>query len=158
MADPRFPPAQSIPSCLMPTPISTAPASSDTPILIATKSTWDEVAASLPSLAHEFASANGFKAKPGECLTLPGEDGKLAYVLFGLEDDAAKADPFRAGQLPAKLPKGTYRFANEPHKSHLAALAFALGSYRFGRYKKAESYEVSLVPPDGIDAAELTQR
>jgi leucyl aminopeptidase len=141
----------------MPTPFSTAPTASAIPILFATTSTWDEIAAGLPALAREFATANGFKAKPGECLTLPGEDGKLAYVLFGLDDDAAKADPFRAGQLPAKLPNGTYHFANAPHDSRLAALAFALGSYRFGRYRKTEPYEVSLVPPDGIDAAELTR-
>ena len=63
------------------------PASSAIPILFATKSTWDSVAARLPALAREFAAANGFAAKPGECLTLPGEDGKLSYVLFGLEDD-----------------------------------------------------------------------
>jgi len=141
----------------MPAFFSTAPASLATPILFATKSTWESVAASLPALAREFAVTNAFKAKPGECLTLPGEDGKLGFVLFGLEDDATKADPFRAGQLPAKLPKGTYRFANAPHDARLAALAFALGSYRFGRYKKAEPYEVSLVPPEGINASELTR-
>jgi leucyl aminopeptidase len=156
MPDPRFA-AVPIPSCLMTALFSTAPAASATPILFATTSTWNSVGESLPALARGFAAANGFKAKPGECLTLPGEDGKLAYVLFGLEDDAAKADPFRAGQLPAKLPKGTYRFANAPHDARLAALAFALGRYRFGRYKKAEPYEVSLVPPEGIDAHELTR-
>ncbi|MFN5449921.1 leucyl aminopeptidase family protein, partial [Bradyrhizobium sp.] len=42
-----------------------------------------------------------------------------------------------------------------PHDPRLAALAFALGSYRFGRYRKAESPEVRLVPPDGVAAAEL---
>jgi len=141
----------------MPAFFSTVPASSATPILFATKSTWEDVASSLPAVAREFATANGFRAKPGECLTLPSEDGKLGFVLFGLEDDAAEADPFRAGQLPAKLPKGTYRFANEPHDTRLATLAFALGSYRFGRYKQAEPYGVDLVPPDGIDADELAR-
>jgi len=141
----------------MPAPFSTAPASAATPVLFATTSTWDKVAASLPVPAREFAAANSFKAKPGECLTLPGEGGKLGFVLFGLEDDAAKADPFRPGQLPAKLPKGTYHFANAPHDARLAALAFALGRYRFGRYRKAEPYEVSLVPPEDIDADELAR-
>src|SRR5262249_10935859 len=32
---------------------------------------------------------------------------------------------------------------------------FALGCYRFGRYRKAEVPDVKLVPPDGIDAAEI---
>src|SRR3569623_182821 len=155
MPDPRS--AIPNPEFLMPVPFSNAPATSAIPLLFVTKSTWESVAASLPELAREFAVANGFKAKAGECLTLPGADGKLAYVLFGLEDDVTQADPIRVGQLPAKLPKGTYRFANEPHDARLAALAFALGSYRFGRYKKAEPYEVSLVPPEGINANELTR-
>ena len=141
----------------MPTPFSTAPASSAVPILFTTKSTWNSVAENLPAPAREFAAANGFQAKPGECLTLPDQNGKLGFVLFGLEDDASKADPFRAGQLPAKLPQGIYRFANAPHDARLAALAFALGSYRFGRYKKTESSGVSLVPPEGIDAADLAR-
>jgi leucyl aminopeptidase len=64
---------------------------------------------------------------------------------------------FRAGSLPGLLPAGVYRFANAPHDSRLAALAFALGSYRFGRYRKAEAPDVRLVPPDGVDAAELTR-
>src|SRR3569623_1990373 len=155
MPDPRS--AIPNPEFLMPVLFSNAPATSAIPILFVTKSTWESVAASLPERAREFAVANGCKAKAGECLTLPGADGKLAYVLFGLEDDVTQADPFRVGQLPAKLPKGTYRFANEPHDARLAALAFALGSYRFGRYKKAEPYEVSLVPPEGINANELTR-
>ena len=36
-------------------------------------------------------------------------------------------------------------------------LAFALGSYRFGRYRKADQPEVRLVPPDGIDVADITR-
>ena len=37
----------------------------------------------------------------------------------------------------------------------LTALAFALGSYRFTRYRKADASDVRLVPPDGVDAAEI---
>jgi leucyl aminopeptidase len=79
-------------------------------------------------------------------------------VLFGIEDDSAKwRDPFRAGSLPGLLPAGTYRFANAPHDARLAGLAFALGSYRFGRYRKADNPDVRLVPPDGVDAAALSR-
>ena len=34
-------------------------------------------------------------------------------------------------------------------------LAFALGRYRFGRYRKADAPEVKLVPPDGVDTADI---
>jgi len=135
-----------------------APASPAIPINFVTKSTWPAIRDQLPAAARQFAIANGFAAKPGGCLVLPAADGQIAQVLFGIEDEDAKhRDPFRPGALPGLLPAGVYRFADAPHDARLAALAFALGSYRFNRYRKADSAEVRLVPPDGVDAAELTR-
>ncbi|MGJ5202359.1 leucyl aminopeptidase family protein [Bradyrhizobium sp. HKCCYLR20261] len=140
----------------MPSIFETAPASSAIPITFVTKARWPEIRESLPAEARTFAEANVYAAKPGSCLILPGADGRIAQVLFGIEDaDARHRDLFRPGTLPGLLPAGTYRFANAPHDSRLAALAFALGSYRFGRYRKSEPPEVRLVPPEGVDAAEL---
>ncbi len=97
------------------------------------------IASELPEPARQFATANDFTAKPGKCLTLPAPDGKIAQVVFGLEDESSKSrDLFRPGALPGLLPPGVYRFANAPHDVRLATLAFALGTYRFGRYRKAE--------------------
>src|SRR6202158_287394 len=135
-----------------------APAASAIPITFATKPTWDAICAELPGEARQFALANGFAAKPGACLTLPAADGKIAQVLFGLEDETSKfRDLFRPGSLPGLLPPGVYRFANAPHDTRLAVLAFALGAYRFSRYRKSDSPDVRLVPPDGIDAADITR-
>src|ERR1700716_352416 len=135
----------------------TAPATS-IPITFATKTTWDAICAELPGEARQFALANGFAAKPGACLTLPALDGKIAQVVFGLEDETSKyRDLFRPGSLPGLLPPGVYRFANAPHDTRLAVLAFALGSYRFGRYRKADAPGVKLVPPDGIDIVEVAR-
>ena len=134
----------------------TAPAVSAVPITFVTKANWEAISNELPAGARQFAQANGFAAKPGKCLTLPAPDGTIAQVLFGLEDETSGSrDLFRPGALPGLLPPGVYRFANAPHDTRLAALAFALGSYRFGRYRKAERPEASLVPPDGIDAADI---
>jgi leucyl aminopeptidase len=136
----------------------TAPPTSAIPITFATKTTWPEISATLPAPAKAFAAANGFVAKPGAWLALPAENGTIAQVIFGLEDDTAKSrDLFRPGQLPGLLPPGTYRFANHPHDVKLAVLAFALGSYRFGRYRKNEAPNVKLVPPDGIDIADISR-
>src|SRR6202521_5794293 len=136
----------------------TAPATSAIPITFATKATWDEICADLPAQARQFALAHGFAAKPGACLALPSADGKIAQVIFGLEDETSKfRDLFRPGQLPSLLPPGVYRFANAPHDTRLAVLAFALGSYRFSPYQKSEASEVKLVPPDGIDAADIAR-
>jgi leucyl aminopeptidase len=145
-----------MPSPFEPSPFETSAAAPAIPITFASKSNWDAIRAELPAQARQFADANGFAGKPGACLTLPGADGQLAGVLFGIEDGAAKSrDPFRPGALPGLLPAGVYRFANAPHDMRLATLAFALGRYRFGRYRKAEAPDVRLVPPDGIDAAEI---
>ena len=135
-----------------------APATSATPITFATRATWDAICADLPVQARQFAKANGFTAKAGAYLALPNADGHIAQVVFGLEDDTEKSrDLFRPGLLPGLLPPGVYRFANAPHDMRLATLAFALGSYRFSRYRQADAPEVRLVPPDGIDVADITR-
>jgi leucyl aminopeptidase len=132
----------------------TTPAATAVPITFVTRSTWDAIRADLPAQAKQFATANGFTAKPGAWLTLPDAEGRIAQVLFGLEDASSKfRDLFRPGALPGLLPAGVYRFANAAHDTRLATLAFALGGYRFNRYRKIDAFDVRLVPPAGIDAA-----
>ena len=143
-----------MPSCFETTPA----AASAVPITFAAKSTWEAISAGLSPFARQFASRNGFAASPGACLILPGEGGQVAHVLFGLEEATAKSrDPFCPGSLPGLLPAGVYRFANAPHNARLATLAFALGGYRFSRYRKADAPAVRLVPPVGVDVAGITR-
>src|SRR5438309_2921331 len=140
----------------MPSVFETSPTA--IPITFVTKSSSDQVAEGLPAAQRQFAIASAFIAKPGGYLALPAPDGAIAQVLFGLEDEGARSrDLFRPGALPGLLPPGVYRFANAPHDARLAALAFALGSYRFGRYRKADGSDVRLVPPDGVDIAAITR-
>ncbi|HEY0236206.1 MAG TPA: leucyl aminopeptidase family protein [Afipia sp.] len=139
-----------------------SPSAAAIPISFVTKSTLETVRATLPGPAEQFAKATGFAAKPGQCLVSPDNNGQVAHVLFGLEDTSGDRQPFwhdrfRPGQLPHLLPKGIYRFANAPHDTRLAALAFALGSYRFDRYRKADAYDVRLVPPDGVDITDIAR-
>jgi leucyl aminopeptidase len=142
----------------MPSPFDSAPATAAIPITFAARSTWETIAAALPAEARRFALANGFAGKPGACLTLPAVDGRISQVLFGIEDETAKSrDLFRPGALPGLLPAGVYRFANAPHDARLAALAFALGCYRFNRYRKADAPDVKLVPPEGVDAVDVAR-
>ena len=61
-------------------------------------------------------------------------------------------DQFLPGRLSGLLPDGAYRFGNAPHDARLAALAFALGAYRFSRYRKADDRKIRLVVPDDVDA------
>jgi leucyl aminopeptidase len=134
------------------------PGASAIPITFVSRSSWETIRAALPAEAQRFAMANGFAAKPGGCLILPAGDGQIAQVLFGIEDAASKSvDLFRPGALPGLLPKGVYRFANDPHDLRLATLAFVLGRYRFSRYRASDTADVRLVPPDGVDPAEITR-
>jgi leucyl aminopeptidase len=134
----------------------TAPGESAVPITFVTQSTWEAVRDGLSPTANRFAAANGFTAAAGKCLIVPDPDGNIAQVLFGIEEQSAKSrDLFRPGLLPGLLPRGVYRFANSPHDTRLGALAFALGSYRFERYRKSEPPDVRLVPPDGIDRSDI---
>jgi leucyl aminopeptidase len=140
----------------MPSIFETGPADAAIPIHFVTKATRDSVLSALPAPARQFAAASDYTAKSGQYLALPAADGAIGHILFGLEDAAARwRDPFRPGSLPGLLPPGLYRFANAPHDTSLAALAFALGCYRFNRYRKANAPAVRLVPPDGVDVAAI---
>src|SRR5204863_4846467 len=55
------------------------------------------------------------------------------------------------------LPAGTYRFGNAPPDPRLASLAFALGTYRFTRYRKADAKEVRLELPEAVDGRDLSR-
>ena len=147
-------PDLSIPSVF----VNPAEASAAVPVTFVTAASWAEIRNRLDARSRAFADAAGFEPKAGRHLLLAGPDGALAEVLFGLEnaDDPVK-DLLRPGALATLLPEGTYRFANAPHAARLAALGFALGSYRFARYRKVEDRSVRLAWPAGVDAADVTR-
>jgi leucyl aminopeptidase len=127
------------------------------PIWFVHPANFDAVRRKFDKSEQAFISSAAFEAKPGRSLLLPGGDGKLSGVLFGIESpDDPECDRFQPGQLVGLLPAGTYRFANRPHDGRLAALAFALGSYQFSRYRKSEARNVRLVLPDGVDGEALS--
>jgi leucyl aminopeptidase len=128
------------------------------PILFVTTTNFDKTIEIIDDRERTFLRAAGYEPKPGRHLIVPAADGKLAGVLFGLENaDEPMKDLFRPGALATLLPPGTYRFANAPHDARLAALAFALGAYQFTRYRKADERKVRLVVPDGVDGDDLTR-
>ena len=65
------------------------------PIWCVTTQNWREIAESLPATSLGFAEASGFKADPGSFIVLPGADGAIAGVVFGVDD--AQRDPFAFG-------------------------------------------------------------
>src|ERR1700691_5454812 len=130
------------------------------PIWFVTAANYPDVRKVLSAELCAFADAAGFEPKAGRQLLLPGKNGKasaLGGVLFGLEGADDSKAPFLPARLPQNLPDGTYRFANEPHDARLAALAFALGTYRFTRYRKAEARDIKLDLPQRIDRDDLAR-
>ena len=124
------------------------------PIWFVTAATYADVRGRLDADARAFADAAGFEPKAGRHLLLPGKNG-LGGVLFGIETTDDVKDLFLPGRLPQLAPDGVYRFANEPHDARLAALAVALGSYRFTRYRKSDGHQVKLELSQSLDRNEL---
>jgi leucyl aminopeptidase len=139
------------------TSIFTAGGSADAiPIWFVTAASYPEVRQRLDAPARAFADAAGFEPKAGQHLLLPGKAG-IGGMLFGLEAADDAKDLFLAGRLPQHLPAGIFRFANDPHDVRLAALAFALGCYRFARYRKSEGRAIKLDPPQSVDREDLAR-
>ena len=126
------------------------------PIWFVTAANFAKVCGGLDRRARAFVKGAGFEPKPGRHLILPSASG-AGGVLFGIEAAKGDKNPFLPGLLSGLLPAGTYRFANAPHDARLAALAFALGAYRFTRYRKGKDNAARLVLPAGVDGAELSR-
>ena len=109
-----------------------------------------------PPLVRALAEAAKFTGKPGQVLALPGLDGGTDRVLVGI-GDAAPLDAMSFRALSARLPAGDYVFDDPPPGVDPGdiAVAWALGAYRFDRYKqKRADAAPRLVAPDGVDVAE----
>ena len=88
-------------------------------------------------------------------MVIPGDDGCVAFVALGL---GRGDDPWATGSLAKLLPKKTYRLTDcvgaQPDFPTWAALAWALGGYRFARYKSdAKSECAKLEWPGTCDRA-----
>jgi leucyl aminopeptidase len=133
-------------------------AAESVPIWFVSRSNWQSLRQSLDQHALAYADSAGFEPTPGRFLALPGPSGRIGSVLFAIEGAEAKyRDRFLSGLLPERLPAGTFRFANAPHDTRLACLAFALGCYRFKRYVAQQDKAVRLVLPDGVDGEDLSR-
>jgi leucyl aminopeptidase len=84
---------------------------------------------------RRLAELAQFRAKAGQVLIAPVEDGEL--VLYGL-GAGSSADGMAFRTLPSKLPPGNYRLAALPAgvSAEAVALAWSLGAYAFERYRK----------------------
>lgn len=111
------------------------------PLHVVTPGAWE----SLPGA--DFARAAGFTGKPGEIALLPGGSG-LAGALFGEPREAEGH-----GALPFGLPEGTaWRLVGGDGAA--ATLGWALGAYRYTRFKPGKRAPARLVAPPGSEGAQ----
>ncbi|MBE9606789.1 leucyl aminopeptidase family protein [Acetobacteraceae bacterium H6797] len=103
----------------------------------------------LPAAQAAFVRAQGFKAAAGALQLLPGDTG-LAGALLGLGE--AGDSPWTYGGLPYVLPEGSLWRLEGAAEAAPAALGWALGAYRFTRYRKASRMPARLVAP-GTEAS-----
>ncbi len=103
---------------------------------------------------RRWVEASGFSAQPGTQLLIPDAEGGLAAVLAG---HAASDRLWALAHLPAQLPAGHYRLESDwaADDRGRALLGWALGHYRFERYKAASPRRASLVLPES-QRAEVT--
>jgi len=94
-----------------------------------------------PETLQRWFKSTGFDAKPGSRALVAGADGTLERVLFGIGD---APDIWEWASLPVGLASGDYcldESVSDEQGSDLA-LAWALATYRFDRYR-----EPQLEPP-----------
>ena len=127
-------------------------ASPPIPVHLVAEAELDVAVAAVGGMAAALAQAASFTGKAGAALVVPAADGRTEAVLFGLGQGA---DPMALRALPSKLTPGDYVLATSPFPIEQAALAFALGSYRFDRYKQAHGKPQPRLVVD--DAAALAE-
>lgn len=97
---------------------------------------------SLKSFQKNWLATQQIKAKlkGGEVICMPNLKGEIAFIAVG---NYPKEPFFTLGSLYDKLPKGTYKLIEqEEEKRFQLLLGFALGAYRYDRYKASEEKSI----------------
>jgi leucyl aminopeptidase len=124
-------------------------------IVAVRKADWPDLQPRLSGETRAAAVLGGFSGDAGQIALVPDRGGRLSRVLVGLGTGDVGAMSFRA--LAGRLPARDYRLEAAPPDADVneIAVAFALGAYRFDRYKKASHPAPRLAAPTGSDPEEV---
>ncbi|MDA7949022.1 MAG: leucyl aminopeptidase family protein [Hyphomicrobiaceae bacterium] len=130
---------------------------SSKPIWIAHSDSLEKDLRRLNATECRWAKSTDWKAEEGSVLLLPAKDGGVSGAVLGLGTVADSARrTMLVGALPRALPAGNFHFEDTPDDPNLAALAWAMGNYRFSRYKSDDKWEPRrLVLPNGLDESQI---
>jgi leucyl aminopeptidase len=123
------------------------------PVTPVEQASYKAVRDSLEKRQQAWLAATGFEAKPGKVAFLPGADGSLERVLLGVKPGAR----WTFASLPAHLPKGVYTIEGlDADAATRAAIDWALGGYKFDRYRQHDAAQATLAWPETADRAYAT--
>lgn len=117
--------------------------------------------AALSPSARAWVADNGFRAEAGKLLLVPAADGTVGAAVLGLGSAGAGEgfDPWSAAGLPERLPNGRWKPTGLGQEDAASlAMGWALGRYRFLRYKAPNQElggQAELLLPPGIDLEEV---
>ncbi|MEE2565800.1 leucyl aminopeptidase family protein [Hyphobacterium marinum] len=109
---------------------------------------------SLTEAARAFVSRTGFKGGAGEMLVLPEGSGVDAIIGLGKGED-----PLAFGSAPYYLEACDWQITGLPATLDptQVMVAWAMGAYKFDRYKAAPRAPARLAAPEGADIAEAAR-
>jgi leucyl aminopeptidase len=116
-----------------------------TPIHVVGKAAWPTFSATLRTEARAWAKAHGFEAAPLALLVLPGKAGGPDAVLVGAPGE--RDDPFALGAIAARLPEGSYSFADAAWATGDVALGWCGELYKYDPHRPTKVKAVTLVMP-----------
>lgn len=111
-----------------------------------------------PARLQTWVRGSGFKPALGKVLLIPGASGAVEEVLVGYGTAATrKRSRFHLAAAVPALPEGAYQIASglPSDLAEQEALGWLLASYGFDRYAGSKPKPVTLVAPDGVDAAKV---
>jgi leucyl aminopeptidase len=127
------------------------PRAAATPLHVVRAADFAAWSAQQSARVRDWIAATGHRGDAGTVSWLPS-DGASAAALAVVGNDALYA----IGDLPLRLPPGTYRAATlQTSSADLTVLGWGLGAYRYTRYKTAERAPARLVVPEACNASLL---
>jgi leucyl aminopeptidase len=100
--------------------------------------------ATQPETTQRWLQAQHFTGAAGSHALLPGDHG-LAGAVLGIADPR---DPFAYAHAPQALPSGEWQLAADATDTAALQLGWALGSYRYSRFRTSTRAPAQLIAPD----------
>ncbi len=118
-----------------------------TPLIALDTESFESVVAGIDEFARRWCLSNGFRGQAGRILAIPDSEGGTRLLLAGCNRHDGI---YLLSSLPHRLPPGNY--ALDPRSLPIdpadAALGWALGAYRFERYRTPQRPPANLAVDD----------